>query len=71
MIDQHLFLIFLAAALVLAICPGPGVMYVLARTLSGGHREGISSVDLMVVMLATPLGRRLATNVIRAGNSGD
>ena len=45
MIDQHLFLIFLAAALVLAICPGPGVMYVLARTLSGGHREGISSVS--------------------------
>jgi threonine/homoserine/homoserine lactone efflux protein len=43
MIDSHHFLLFLAAALVLAITPGPGIFYVLARTLAGGRREGIDS----------------------------
>ncbi len=43
MIDCHHFLLFLAAALVLAITPGPGIFYVLARTLAGGRREGIES----------------------------
>jgi len=43
MIDSHHFLLFLAAALVLAITPGPGIFYVLARTLAGGRREGIES----------------------------
>jgi threonine/homoserine/homoserine lactone efflux protein len=35
--------IFLAAALVLALTPGPGIMYVMARTLSGGASNGIAS----------------------------
>jgi threonine/homoserine/homoserine lactone efflux protein len=35
--------IFLTAALVLAITPGPGIMYVMARTLSGGVLDGIAS----------------------------
>jgi threonine/homoserine/homoserine lactone efflux protein len=43
MIDSHHFLLFLAAALLLAITPGPGIFYVLARTLAGGRREGIES----------------------------
>jgi len=43
MLDTHRFLLFLAAALVLAITPGPGIFYVLARTLAGGRREGIQS----------------------------
>jgi threonine/homoserine/homoserine lactone efflux protein len=43
MIDAHHFLLFLAAAVVLAITPGPGIFYVLARTLAGGRREGIES----------------------------
>lgn len=43
MLDAHRFLLFLAAALVLAITPGPGIFYVLARTLAGGRREGIQS----------------------------
>jgi threonine/homoserine/homoserine lactone efflux protein len=43
MIDSHHFLLFLAAALILAITPGPGIFYVLARTLAGGRREGIDS----------------------------
>ncbi len=35
--------VFLSAALVLAIAPGPGMLYVLARTLAGGRREGLLS----------------------------
>src|ERR1700683_4673447 len=37
------FPIFLGAALVLAITPGPGIFYVLARSLRGGRREGVLS----------------------------
>jgi threonine/homoserine/homoserine lactone efflux protein len=67
MIDQHLFLIFLAAALVFAICPGPGVMYVLARTLSGGHREGIlSCLGTFVGGLAHVLAAALGISAILA-----
>src|SRR5258708_28293669 len=43
MMDFHHFLLFLGAAVVLAITPGPGIFYVLARTLAGGRREGINS----------------------------
>jgi threonine/homoserine/homoserine lactone efflux protein len=43
MFDGHRFLLFIAAALVLAITPGPGMFYVLARSLAGGRREGILS----------------------------
>src|ERR1700761_789583 len=37
------FLIFLSAAVILAITPGPGIFYVLARSLRGGRREGVLS----------------------------
>ena len=43
MFDQHRFLLFLAAAVILAATPGPGIFYVLARTLAGGRREGFQS----------------------------
>ncbi|MGA8541559.1 MAG: LysE family translocator [Terriglobales bacterium] len=36
-------MIFLSAAILLAIAPGPGMLYVLARTLAGGRREGLLS----------------------------
>ena len=35
---------FLAAALVLAVTPGPGVLYVVTRTLSQGRASGFASV---------------------------
>ena len=41
--DLHSFGIFFAAAFLLAVTPGPGIFYVLARTLAGGRREGILS----------------------------
>ncbi|MCR0984737.1 LysE family translocator [Roseomonas populi] len=52
---------FAAAALVLALTPGPGIFYVAARTLSGGRAEGIASglgtgIGGMVHVLAGSLG---------------
>ncbi len=37
------FFAFLVAALVLAITPGPGIAYVVARTAAGGRSEGLAS----------------------------
>src|SRR3982751_6280425 len=36
-------LAFLLAAVVLAITPGPGIAYVVARTAAGGRAEGLAS----------------------------
>src|SRR6185295_8518509 len=41
--DQTRLFVFLTAAVLLAIAPGPGMLYVLARSLAGGRREGILS----------------------------
>ncbi len=69
MIDSHRFLIFLGAATLLAIAPGPGMLYVLARTLAGGRREGVlSSLGTFfgglvhVIAAATGLSLVLATS---------
>src|SRR4051812_24608654 len=53
--------LFFAAALVLAITPGPGLFYVAARTLAGGRAEGVASsfgtgLGGMVHVLAGSLG---------------
>ena len=42
--------VFLSAAVLLAVTPGPGIFYVLARSLKGGRRDGIAST------LGTALG---------------
>lgn len=41
--DLTQFFLYLAAALLLAITPGPGIFYVAARSLAGGRVEGIAS----------------------------
>ena len=43
MIENGRLFVFLTAALLLAISPGPGMLYVLARSLAGGKREGVLS----------------------------
>src|SRR3984957_15453430 len=43
MLEAHRLALFLAAAVLLAVTPGPGIFYVLARTIGGGRREGVSS----------------------------
>lgn len=39
----HNFILFFAASFLLAITPGPGIFYVLTRTLAGGRRDGVLS----------------------------
>ena len=61
MFDSTRFFLFLTAALLLAIAPGPGMLYVLARSLAGGKREGILSalgtlLGGMVHVFAAALG---------------
>jgi threonine/homoserine/homoserine lactone efflux protein len=61
MFDTTRFFLFLTAALLLAIAPGPGMLYVLARSLSGGKREGVLSafgtfLGGMVHVFAAALG---------------
>jgi threonine/homoserine/homoserine lactone efflux protein len=55
--------LFLAAALVLAFTPGPGILYVMARTLSGGTSDGIAST------LGTAVGGMVHVAVAAVGLS--
>jgi threonine/homoserine/homoserine lactone efflux protein len=43
MLDSTRLAVFFTAAILLAVAPGPGMLYVLSRTLAGGKREGILS----------------------------
>src|SRR5260370_12131366 len=43
MIETHKLALFLTASLLLAATPGPGMLYVLSRTVAGGKREGVLS----------------------------
>jgi threonine/homoserine/homoserine lactone efflux protein len=59
--DLAQFALFIAAACVLAITPGPGIFYVAARTLAGGRAEGMAStfgtgLGGMVHVIAGSLG---------------
>ena len=61
MVDSSKLALFLTAALLLAVAPGPGMLYVLARSLAGGRREGVLSalgtfVGGMVHVLAAAAG---------------
>src|SRR5712692_6147290 len=70
MIDPHRLVLFLAAALVLAITPGPGIFYVLARSLAGGRREGIlSSFGTFVGGLFHVLAAALGVSAILAASA--
>jgi threonine/homoserine/homoserine lactone efflux protein len=43
LVEGTRFVLFLSAATLLALSPGPGMLYVLSRTLHGGRREGFLS----------------------------
>ena len=43
MIDPAQLALYIAAAFLLAVTPGPGIFYVAARTLAGGRAEGVAS----------------------------
>ena len=55
---------FVVAAIVLAITPGPGIAYVVARTVAGGRAEGLAScfgtgLGGLIHVLAAALGLSL------------
>jgi threonine/homoserine/homoserine lactone efflux protein len=59
--NEARFFLFLTAAALLAVAPGPGMLYVLARSLAGGKREGVLSafgtfLGGMVHVFAAALG---------------
>src|ERR1700751_4049825 len=61
MFNESRFFLFLTAAVLLAVAPGPGMLYVLARSLAGGKREGVLSafgtfLGGMVHVFAAALG---------------
>ncbi|GAB3478907.1 LysE family translocator [Amycolatopsis cihanbeyliensis] len=63
--------VFLGTAALFAVSPGPGMLYVLARSLRGGRGEGVRSVlgngigaCLHVVAAALGLSALLATSVV-------
>ncbi|MEM8808499.1 MAG: LysE family translocator [Cyanobacteria bacterium P01_G01_bin.38] len=68
------FTLFLTAALVLAITPGPGIFYVLTRSIRGGRREGLTSAIgtsvgglVHVVAAALGLSALLTTSAVAFG----
>jgi threonine/homoserine/homoserine lactone efflux protein len=70
MFDPHHFVLFLAAAFVLAVTPGPGIFYVLARSLAGGRREGIhSSLGTFVGGLCHVVAAALGVSAILAASA--
>src|SRR3982750_981780 len=61
MLDPSQLALYVAAAFVLAVTPGPGIFYVAARALAGGRAEGVASsigtgLGGMVHVLAGSLG---------------
>jgi threonine/homoserine/homoserine lactone efflux protein len=63
--DVQTFLLFLAAALFVAITPGPGIFYIVARTLAGGRTEGLaSSVGLGLGGLVHVLGGAVGVSAL-------
>ncbi len=43
-VDSPTFLAFLFASLILAVIPGPGVVYIVTRTLGQGRQAGLASI---------------------------
>ncbi|MFT6222098.1 MAG: threonine/homoserine/homoserine lactone efflux protein [Candidatus Endobugula sp.] len=71
MLDIQTWIIFVSSALALAFAPGPGMLYVLSRTMSGGRSAGIASTvgsagGGMIHVFAAALGvsALLATSAI-------
>jgi threonine/homoserine/homoserine lactone efflux protein len=70
MLEAHRFVLFLTAAVLLAITPGPGIFYVLARSLAGGRREGVnSSLGTFVGGLFHVLAAALGISAILAASA--
>lgn len=63
----HLLLAFGLASLVLAVTPGPAVLYIVARTLAHGRRTGLASVaGVALGNLGNALGAALGLAAVLA-----
>jgi threonine/homoserine/homoserine lactone efflux protein len=61
------FVAFLIAAAVLAVTPGPGIAYVVARTVAGGRAEGLAScIGTGIGGLAHVLAAALGLSIVIA-----
>src|SRR5205814_6199118 len=70
MFDSRHFLLFLAAAFLLAITPGPGIFFVLARSLAGGRREGmLSAFGTLLGGLVHVAGAALGISAVLAASA--
>ena len=62
--------LFVAAAFLLSITPGPGIFYVLARSLAGGRKEGsISSLGTFTGGLVHVIAAALGISAILAASA--
>jgi len=71
MIDGTRLALFMTAAIILALTPGPSILYVLGRALHGGRREGVLSAlgtfvggSVHVLAAAFGLSAVLATSAL-------
>ncbi|HLN00218.1 MAG TPA: LysE family translocator [Bryobacteraceae bacterium] len=70
MLDSGRFALFLVAAFLLAVTPGPGIFYVLARSLAGGRREGVeSSLGTFIGGLVHVFGAALGISALLAASA--
>lgn len=68
--DKAHMSLFFAAAFLLAITPGPGLFYVLARSLAGGRKEGsISSLGTFVGGWVHVLAAALGISAVLAASA--
>jgi threonine/homoserine/homoserine lactone efflux protein len=65
-----LLLAFLAASFVLAVTPGPGVLYIVTRALAHGRRSGLASVaGVALGNLGNAIGASIGLAVVLAASS--
>lgn len=70
LLDGRLFVLFLAAATLLAVTPGPGILYVLTRSLAGGRRDGVlSALGTFAGGLVHVIGAGLGLSAVLAASA--
>lgn len=68
--DRAHLTLFFAAAVLLAVTPGPGIFYVLARSLAGGRREGaVSSLGTFVGGLVHVFAAAIGISAVLAASA--
>ena len=68
--DAQLLSAFIAASFVLAVTPGPGVLYIVTRSLTQGRRTGLASVAAVALgNLGNALGAALGLGALFAISS--